>query len=46
MIELTQEQVLTLAKPEYAPPRLVNPQTKEMFVLLSLGERHVEIYQN
>jgi hypothetical protein len=38
MIELTQEQVHAIAKPEAAPPRLVNPQTQEMFVLVPLAE--------
>jgi hypothetical protein len=36
MIELTQEQVCALATPEAAPPRVLNPQTQEMFVLLPL----------
>ena len=38
MIELTQEQVQALAKPEATPPRVVNPQTQEMFVLVPLAE--------
>jgi len=38
MIELTQEQVQALAKPEATPPRVVNPQTREMFVLVPLAE--------
>ena len=38
MIELTQEQVHALGKPEATPPRVVNPQTQEIFVLLPLAE--------
>jgi hypothetical protein len=38
MIELTQEQVQALGKPEATPPRVVNPQTQEQFVLVSLAE--------
>ena len=38
MIELTQQQVQGLGKPEAAPPRVVNPQTQEMFVLVPLAE--------
>lgn len=38
MIELTQEQVRALGKPEATPPRVVNPQTQEMFVLVPLAE--------
>ena len=38
MIELTQEQVLSLGKREAAPPRVMNPQTREMFVLVPLVE--------
>jgi hypothetical protein len=38
MIELTQEQVQALEKPEAIPPRVVNPQTRELFVLVPLTE--------
>lgn len=38
MIELTEQQVQALKNPEGAPPRLVNPLTKEAFVLLPIGE--------
>jgi hypothetical protein len=38
MIELTEQQIQELAKPGTTPPRVVNPQTKETFVLLSVGE--------
>ena len=38
MIELTQEQVHALGKPAAGPPRVVNPQTKEMYVLVPLAE--------
>lgn len=38
MIELTQEQVQALGKPEATPVRAVNPQTREMFVLVPLVE--------
>ena len=38
MIELTQEQVQTLGKPEASLPRVMNPQTREMFVLVPLVE--------
>ena len=38
MIELTQEQVQALRKPEATPPRIMNPQTREMFVLVPLVE--------
>jgi hypothetical protein len=38
MIELTQEQAQAVAKRETSPPRIVNPQTREMFVLLPLAE--------
>lgn len=38
MIELTREQMQALGKPEVIPPRVVNPQTQEMFVLLPLQE--------
>jgi hypothetical protein len=38
MIELTQQQLQALEKPEITPPRVVNPQTKETFVLLRVDE--------
>jgi hypothetical protein len=38
MLELTQEQVQALGEPEAMPPRVVNPQTRETFVLVPLAE--------
>jgi hypothetical protein len=38
MIELTEQQVRALQNPEAVPPRLVNPLTKEAFVLLPIDE--------
>ena len=38
MIELTREQVQALGKPDAGPPRVMNPQTQEMFVLVPLAE--------
>jgi hypothetical protein len=38
MIELTQDQVHALAKREAGPPRVLNPQTQEMYVLVPLAE--------
>ena len=38
MIELTEQQVEALAAPGASPPRVVNPQTQETFVLLRLEE--------
>jgi PHD/YefM family antitoxin component YafN of YafNO toxin-antitoxin module len=38
MIELTEQQVQALENTESTPPRLVNPQTNETFVLLRLDE--------
>ena len=38
MIELTELQMQALEDPEAAPPRLVNPRTKETFVLLRVDE--------
>jgi hypothetical protein len=38
MIELTQEQVQALGHPEASPPRVMNPQTKELFVLVPLEQ--------
>ena len=34
MIELTEQQMQALENPEATPPRIVNPRTKETFVLL------------
>lgn len=38
MIELTEEQARALEHPTATPPRLVNPRTKEAFVLLRVDE--------
>lgn len=38
MIELTEQQVKALASPDGVLPRLVNPQTKETFVVLRVDE--------
>jgi hypothetical protein len=38
MIELTEQQLQALEHPETTPPRLVNPRTKETFVLLPVDE--------
>jgi PHD/YefM family antitoxin component YafN of YafNO toxin-antitoxin module len=38
MIELTEQQVQALQQAEATPPRVVNPRTKEAFVLLRLEE--------
>ncbi len=38
MIELTEQQMLALEKPEATPPQVVNPRTKEMFVLIRVDE--------
>jgi hypothetical protein len=38
MIELTDQQVDALEQAEAAPPRVVNPRTKETFVLLRVEE--------
>jgi len=38
MIELTEQQAQALEHPETTPPRVVNPRTKETFVLLHVGE--------
>ena len=38
MIELTEQQVQALERSEATPPRLVNPRTKETFVLLRADE--------
>src|SRR5262249_42078785 len=38
MIELTEQQVQALENPETTSPRLVNPRTKEVFVLLRVDD--------
>lgn len=38
MIELTEQQVAELERPQVAPPRVVNPRTNETFVLLRADE--------
>ena len=38
MIELTEQQMQSLKNPEVTPPRVVNPRTKEMFILLQVDE--------
>lgn len=38
MIELTPEQVRSLAKADANPRRVVNPQTQEVFVLVPLAD--------
>ena len=38
MIELTEQQIQALQSPEATPPRVVNPRTKETFVLLRVEE--------
>jgi hypothetical protein len=38
MIELTEQQARALEHPDASPPRVVNPRTKELFVLLSAEE--------
>jgi hypothetical protein len=38
MIELTEQQVQELEHTEASPPRVVNPRTKETFVLLRVDE--------
>jgi hypothetical protein len=38
MIELTDQQIQALENPEATPPRVVNPRTKETFVLLRVEE--------
>ena len=37
MIELTQEQIQALGNSQATPPRVTNPQTREMFVLMPLA---------
>lgn len=38
MIELTDQQIQAIENPQGAPPRLVNPRTREAFVLLRVDE--------
>jgi len=38
MIEITEQQMLALETPEAAPARIVNPRTKETFLLLRVDE--------
>lgn len=38
MIELTEQRMRALESPEAAPPRVVNSQTRETFVLLRVEE--------
>jgi PHD/YefM family antitoxin component YafN of YafNO toxin-antitoxin module len=38
MIELTEQQLQALENPDATPPRVVNPRTKETFVLLRVDE--------
>ena len=38
MIEFTEHQLRGLERSETTPPRVVNPETKETFVLLQLNE--------
>ncbi len=38
MIELTEQQLQALDRPELSPPRLVDPRTQETFVLLRVEE--------
>jgi hypothetical protein len=38
MIELTEQQLQALENPEATPPRVVNPRTRETFVLLRVEE--------
>ena len=38
MIELTDEQLRAITEPGTTPPRVVNPRTKEMFVLIRVDE--------
>ena len=38
MIELTEQQLRALAAPTATPPQLVNPRTREAFVLLRVDE--------
>lgn len=38
MIELTEQQIHAMEQPDATPPRVVNPRTKETFVLLRVDE--------
>jgi hypothetical protein len=38
MIELTEQQIQALQNPDATPPRVLNPQTKETFVLLPVDQ--------
>ncbi len=38
MIEFTEQQAKALENPEVTPPRVVNPRTRETFVLLRIEE--------
>jgi len=38
MIELTEQQLQAIETPEATPPRLVNPRTKETYVLIRIDE--------
>jgi hypothetical protein len=38
MIELTERQTQALEHPDVFPPRVVNPRTKETFILLRIDE--------
>ena len=38
MIELTEQQMHALENPEATPPRILNPRTKETFVLLRVDD--------
>ena len=38
MIELTEQRMQSLETPEATPPRILNPRTKETFVLLRVDE--------
>ena len=38
MIELTEQQLQALEKTEVTPPRVMNPRTKQTFVLLPIDE--------
>jgi len=38
VIELTEQQLQALERPDSTPPRVVNPRTKETFVLLRVDE--------
>ena len=38
MIELTDQQIQSLQTPDVTPPRVINPRTKETFVLLRVDE--------